>query len=237
MEIEYRYILYSKIATRPFKKKDDGSIEYHTYPNEEIPVRPQTKISIYDKQEDKHLSVSAFEGYDVFTLIKLGAITSYFHRAEKAMYEINSIVSEKSFPRNDIVRVTLCRIRKYIENRTPQVQSMDKNIKSLLEWLESEVSFWGDALVRNYNMRSKFIAHFDEKSPSHEIALEDNYLSNLSDDSPIWAGPFVGGNSPHDDFKDIFTRSLFFYEHFAVWYDWILILEREIERCYSESNE
>ena len=226
--IEEGQLEYTITVNRNYREKEDGSKEFIYYHNEEIPVVPQTTVILRDRN-DIRLIVSAFEGYDVLTLVKLGAITSYFHRAERAMHGINGLVSPgKDFPQKDTVRRIICRIRQYIE-RTRKEHSMNEDIQSRVDNLELEfTSRWGDALVRTYRMRNKFIAHHKEGSPSHEKALEDDTHS-----SGFQGSAYFGTKSPSDDFENVLGRAHYFYGTFGILYNNLLALERVIE----ESNE
>ena len=225
MLIEQGRIEYMVLVNRSFIEKEDGSIRFHTYPNEEIPIVPQTNIILTKDSDGSNLIVEAFDGYDVFTLIKVGAVSTYFNRAEEAIHGINSMVSNDALPQGNIVRTIMSRIRKYLEKHSDRAQSTDEYIRMQHNNIRKEVSVSNEDVLRKiYRLRNKLIAHYDESTPSPERALEDNTNSNL-----ISLGEFMGG-VPKDDFENVLGRSQFFYGFFGILYNNIYALEKYVRR-------
>lgn len=186
---------------------------------------PQTNITLKKDSDGSSLIVQAFDGYDVFTLIKVGAVSTYFNRAEEAIHGINSMVSNNALPQGHIVRTIMSRIRKYLEKNSAREQPMDEHIRRQHDNIGNDVSASQEAVLEKiYQMRNKLIAHYEKSTPSPEMALEDNTNSNL-----ISVGEWMGV-APKDNFENVLGRSLYFYHCFGTLYNNIYALEKYVGR-------
>lgn len=186
---------------------------------------PQTNITLRKDSDGSSLSLDVFDGYDVFALIKVGAVSTYFNRAEEAIHGINCMVSNDDLPQRNIVHNIMSRIREYLEKHSDRAQSTDEYIRWHHDNIRNEVSASNEDVLRKiYQMRNKLIAHYDESTPSPEMALEDDTNSNL-----ISVGEWMGV-APKDNFENVLGRSLYFYHFFGTLYNNIYALEKYVGR-------